>query len=556
MRFWLVGVGLLFPLMVQASPISDPALRRKLALTYAPEIRQDQKERYGIASIPYFLMRSDLMAMLRGCTRAKRRNIAGYLKKRFWSQTPRVRLGRGTWLMLRDRFRWYTDTTCDVMYAPFSPGKIKNKTKTILGGPSNVFLQLRRRDDASLLRGAYRFAVVPEISFRTYERQVLHCKRKNLFRMCVEEEVRRYYIIQYFVPLMLNDACNVHEGEHEGMAVLVDARKFLLARTPNEQREAIIKVAYYGHYKTKLYPTKKVTFVEGTHPVGFMGSLGHAIYPTSGKSDMSRNFPFEVRPWVVRICKKKKRFAYLTEWHRGNGPVYQLWKAKTGVLKRGLAEPAGGWLDWRGIRKRGLGIPSNTKRPSDGKKRKALFEEDPVCCKGVPANVKLMGTTRPASGPSSRKMPTTRIFEPRPAPKKLRRTAPHEAGTQPLSVKERKLLRKIPAFFDRCLSPVEQKGVRLCDVQAGPNNPTCCLQKLWREDVRWVRFAGRWGSQESFASGMTGAAAANLGRVMRRWPLASSLGNSGPFGPRWIHQTTWHWVDPTKAPAATPSVWR
>ncbi len=537
-----VGFACLCANTAQASPISDPALRRRLAMLYAPEIRQDQRERYGIGSIPYFLAQSDLMAEMRGCTRAKRNSLRSQNQR---NASPKqstsalaIRVGDGTWLSVRDVFSWRTDDTCDLRYAAFSTSNTKPNQHTLLAAPNNLYLRFRQKDDATLLRGAFRFAVTPEISFRVYERQIQRCLRRNLMRLCVEERVDRFYIVQYFVPLMYNDACNTHEGEHEGMVVTVDMRKFEAARTPEDLRKSVVRVGYYGHYKTKVFSPEQVTFVEGTHPVAYMGSLGHALYPRAGKTDMSSNFPIEIRPWVRRICTSRGLSDRLTEWHRGNGPIYRAWLPPDdprAIERTGAEMPKEGWLDWRNIRLRGI-FPSPQRTPPTS--MPLLIAPSPKFASKSPSktNSANFGTPTPATYPS--------------------RILAHEAGLQPLSIREKQLLSKKLAFTPRCLSPKEYPAVRMCDVQAGNANSPCCLGQLYKDHVRWVSFAGRWGNQEPFASGLRGAAAAQLGRVMKRWPLARSLGNSGPFGPRWIHQTTWHWLDPLKNPAPTPSVWR
>ncbi len=573
----------LFPWVAKASPVDDPLLRRRLALMYAPEIRQDQKEKYGIGSIPYFLVKSDLMAELRGCTRAKRNALQTHNKRNGVPKTNHsamaIRLGDGTWLSVRDIFQWRTDQTCDVRYAAFSTTNIKQGKRALLAAPNNLYLRFRQKDDATLLRGAFRFAVTPEISFRVYERQVQRCKRRNIMRLCVEDTIQRFYIIQYFVPLMYNDACNIHEGEHEGMVVAVDARKFAVARTPAAFREAIQRIGYYGHYKTKVFSPKDVDFVEDTHPIGYMGSLGHALYPKPGHTDMSKNFPFEVRPWVTRICRSRGLMSRLTEWHRGNGPIYRPWRLPEdprAIERHGVDVPQGGWLDWRSVRMRGIfPSPRRTSPPSihhktllpthKPKKVVRVLEEKSTTPLAPP-------TSRPATliPPTSRPTPLVRPQPPRPhtapttpqaaTPKRTRphhkRTRPHEVGLQPLSFQEKQTLSQKIAFTPRCLSPKEHPAVRVCDIQGGEANDKCCLGQMYKNHVRWVSFAGRWGNQEPFASGLRGAAAAQLGRIMKRWPLARSLGNSGPFGPRWIHQTTWHWRDPLQNPTPTPSLWR
>jgi hypothetical protein len=579
---WALIAWVAFALEIpaEASLVSRPALRRKLAEVYAPEIRQDREERYGIASIPFFLLQSDLMGKLRGCPRQDSRRV------------PSARVGRGTWLLVRDRFRWKKHARCDLRYDPFAIAARNEGGQRILPAPSNLYLRLRQRDDTTLLRDLYRFGITPEVSFRAYERQMHWCRKRNWAMICTQDEIRRFYVVQFFVPLMYNDACNIHEGEHEGMVLLVDAKEFEQAKTDSDFRRAVKRVGYYGHYKTKVFDPSQVEFVEGTHPVAYMGTPGHALYPKPGVTDVSLGFPVEVRPWMLRICRKRGRAEMLNEKHRGDGAIYRTWlppghpraiqrptvlstlsspsKLPPSPMPSSSAQPTKeapkiAWRDWRGLSLRGrLGrlfrqdlpkyrerealhqppqLAAATTRPSS---RMALWPQEEVCCKGMAQGESIPETKRPTKEPIR---PTSIPTQAR--PKRL-----EDLGLIPLLPEEEKKLSAIQALSARCLSPLPYAGVRLCDVEASSKNPVCCLQKNGREFVRWIEFSGRWGNQEPFASGIAGAAAAQLGRVMKRWPLARSLGNSGPFGPRWIHQSTWFWQDTRRNPPPTPTTWR
>ncbi|HAA53965.1 MAG TPA: hypothetical protein DCE42_04385 [Myxococcales bacterium] len=475
------------PLVAHATPILDAKKRLRLARIYAPEIHQDSIEKYGISSIAHFLKHSTLRASVRRCgLRLKRKHT--------------YRIGPGALLLLHDRVRFSLFGRCQYNFSLFRTTKERKNNVVYQPASTSLYLQLddHKPKTLNLLKKGER-GTIPEVNFRAYSIQQNVCVKKRWFR-CQKWKTKRFFIIQYFVHLAFNEACNQHEGEHEGMVVVLDANKFEQASDKASYKAAIEKMGFYGHYKTTIVKPSEVTFRE-THPIAYMGAGGHALYHKPGSAEMLKSFPFEMRPWVKRICTKRKRGAFLQEHHRGGGRIYRTWEPVPHVnVQQALS---------------------------------ILPSKPPIWHAAFPW--KILPDQQLPSG-----TPTSSLFQP----------------SQPSLKKARRWLKQLVPIHNICLQSRSKIGVRLCDVQGNKHTDPCCFRQLHDGFVKWVQFTGRWGRKESFASGLTGSLAAGLGRVMKRYPLGRSLGNSGPFGPRFIHQTTWNWYPVTKKPKPTPPTWR
>ena len=214
---------------------------------------------------------------------------------------------------------------------------------------------------------------------------------------------------------------------------------------------------------------------------------------------MRRGLSLEARQVISRVCRKRKKLPLLLEHHRGGGPIYQTWRRPRSLPKNSSL----------------FASPHTSSRPR-------------------------RGYAHSQRSPSSLPLPRSR-----PSSQEARRVSNPAAA-----------LPTLPALQPRCLRSDSRGTVFLCDIQSNPSNHRCCFQQALRGYLRWVQFAGRWGKQMLYASGLTGATAARVGQMIKRWPLGRSLGNSGPFGPRFLYASTWNW-DPLRFPAAATSpLWR
>jgi hypothetical protein len=522
----------LLPNVRAYAPIQNARKRAHLARLYAPEIRQDKKEAFGFASIPWFLQHSLLMMQMRACGKM----FPSLRKGQVWPLLP------GTSLLYGRYFSVKHPAGCQLRIDPFASRPRLHKGKQYLAAPNQLFLQLRNHHPRTLLTGRYKRLAAPEWNYHVYQAMGQRCLRKGWLRNCKKYEHRRFYVIQYFVPLMLNNACNVHEGEMEGMTILVDRTLFDAARTTEQYRKAVYKVAYAGHYENKLVKASKVTFVHGTHPVAYMGRGGHALYPKAGVTPRLKTYAVELRRLVKRTCRKRKRLWGLTEWHQGGGEIAQGWKPLPALSSPWKAPSGCQWVPWLGKQ---LCLPARQIR---------LLRRNNTANRLFPfqSTSKQRPTTRKAGKDPVRQSPRLQSKK----PLALTAAQVRQSFHRELSVQDHATLRRIKALRPGCVLRLKRKGVRLCDVYLNKHDSDCCISEVIGRYRRWVYFAGRWGKQEAFANSLAGKTAGRFGRYFRRWPLGQSMGNSGPFGPPFIFATTWRWYNPLSTPKPTPPQWR
>lgn len=513
---WWAGLFLsLSPAFSSPLPV-DPSVRLRLARIYAPEIRTDANERYGLASPAYFISKSFLMANISDCPIAEKRGIL------------KAPLGEGSLFLVRDRMVWNnTKKSCTRVYYPFVPGTVGGKEDR--ASPGHLFLQLKARTDDILLRDEARFDAIPEINVHVQRYRHERCLQKGRLRGCKRSQTKDFYLIQYFVFLMYNDACNLHEGEQEGMIVVIDAEAFEKAKTAQEMRAAVYRVGFYQHYKTKVVKPEAAEWADITHPVGFMGAGGHGTYPTSGKTALLPGFPLGSRNVIQKICENRRRLDRLTEYHRGNGVRYRTWLPFG--HPQALEIPSGAEVS-PASKPTTLKVASSRPTPKAGFVKRTLRRSRDLAVRTViRAGRSVIRSKAPIA--------TTDVF------------------LSPETPEEKKLLASIPALQDRCLFSQGRPGVRLCDVMGHPQNDPCCFQDRYIGPYpRWIAFAGRWGEQELFSAKMQDKSLS--WSLMSKLPLGHSFGDSGPFGPKFIHQTTWTWDGKRfpDRPRSTPAPWR